>query len=150
MDEGARRADGKPAIRNALSVRKERGEEYLQGVAAISVGLGPYPAPGSGRYHHAERAFLRASSCRRSDDRPGSASADAARLGRPSDDFYHGGYQALSFGVAHSLPRMLRQSHLQKALRQDGIRPRRALELRGMDRCEAEARAAGSRPSAGG
>ena len=105
---------------------------------------GTDPAAGSRWHHHAERAVLRTPSRRRSHDRSGAASADAAWPGGQAVDLHHGRHPALSFGVAHPLPRMLRQPGLHQALRQDGFRSRRAAELRRVDRGQPEARFAGS------
>ena len=57
---------------------------------------------------------------------PRAAPADAAWPGGPAVDLHDGGHPPLSVGIADPLSRMLRQSGLHQALRQDRVRPRRA------------------------
>ncbi|MGY4293286.1 hypothetical protein ACVWXN_001381 [Bradyrhizobium sp. i1.4.4] len=149
MDEGAGRADGSPALWRAVTVREGRRQEHLEDSQAVHIGLQPDAIAGARRHHHAEWTVLRAASWRCSDHRPGAASVDDARPRRAASDLHDGRSQALPVGVAHPLPRMLRQSRLHQALWQDGIGPRGSGELRRMDRREPEARAPGGRIETG-
>ena len=144
MDEGAGRSHGKPALRHAFAVREGRRQEHPERPAAIHLGLGTDAAAGSRRHHHAERAVLRTPPWRHSRHRSGAAPADAAWPGRQADDLHHGRPATVSLAVAHLLPGMLRQPRLQEALWQDGLRSRRAVELRRMDRGQPETAVAGS------
>ncbi|MGY4416167.1 hypothetical protein ACVWW4_007903 [Bradyrhizobium sp. LB7.1] len=149
MDEGAGRTDGKPALWRAVTVREGCRQEHLEDSQAVHIGLRPDSIAGARWHHHAERTVLRAASRRRSDHRSGSAPVDAARAGRASADLHNGRSQAFPVGIARPLSRMLRQSRLQQALRQDSIGPCGSGELCGMDRRQSQAGAPGGRVEAG-
>ncbi len=140
---------GRPSRFEANVVRRYR--HGLAGAADAVVVVQPHPASGSFRHHHPQRTALRAPSCRDADDRSARAPADRAWHGQAAPDLHHGGFDAISVGVAHPLSRVFRQyPELGRAqARADGPGHARAPQLLRMDRRPARHDPGRGRRSAG-
>ena len=146
--EGARRAGRRQALRRAVEIRSGRHPQRPEEPGTVHLGGEPHAARGPGRHHHAERPVLRASSRRRARHRSAAAPADAAWAGEEPAAVHCRRVATPAVDLAYSLPRVLGQSGLHEAVRQDGVRSRRTRQLRRMDGRQPEAAARRSGPDA--
>ena len=103
---------GSSPIYGTPSPFERASSKTLQEPASISIRVWTDTAAGSRRHHHAKRAVLRAPPRRRARHRSRPAPPDDPRARRDAPDPDDGRHPPLPVGIAHPLPRMLRQSRL--------------------------------------
>ena len=109
-------ARGQP-VRIAVEIRESGPARQPEHESAAAGGVEPHAASRHLRHHHPLVAALRTASRRRPRDRSRDAHADHSRHGRPAAGLHGRRAEADAVGLAHPLPRVLRQQRRRMARR---------------------------------